>query len=238
MAYPPAPAGRVLYAIGDVHGRSDALDLAFARLDADRATLEGEEPIEIYVGDYIDRGPDSRGVVERLIRRAETVDCVFLRGNHEATLIEALGEDALFGDWLDMGAVPTILSYGVEPWMVQAGSQNAADLARAFKALLPQSHFRFLGATHSWARFGSYVFVHAGLKPGVPLEAQRPDDLFWIRSEFLKSNHDFGHIVVHGHTPVNAVDFRANRINIDTGAYATNRLTVLRIDEAGPRVLD
>ena len=231
-SYPPAPEGETLYVIGDVHGRADCLVSAQARIDRDRGAASTAR--EIYLGDYVDRGPDSKTVLDLMSARAQATNVVALRGNHETAMQSFLAGRLPFAAWRALGGAETLLSYGFA----------ASDLRRAegprreeFAARLPDVHRRFLARLGAFHRAGDYVFVHAGLRPGVALENQNVDDLTGIRAEFLHHEDGLGFIVVHGHTPVERVDFRSNRINLDTGAYVSNRLSVLRIDAAGAALL-
>lgn len=236
VPYPPAPAGTLLYAIGDIHGRSDCLDEAHDRIDRDRAERGAQDQaLEIYIGDYIDRGPDSKGVIDRIIGRSTKVPLVALRGNHEIIMESFLRGQTSFEDWRRLGGLETILSYGVDArdLLAKGGVQP-----RDFAERVPVSHLRFISSLSNFHSIGAYCFVHAGLKPGVAIERQSIADLAWIRDDFLRFSGKFGFIVVHGHSPVTGVDFLQNRINIDTGAYMTNRLSVLRIDADGVTVLE
>jgi len=235
--YPPAPDGVTLYAVGDIHGRSDCLAQAHERIDRDKARLFAEDrAVEIYLGDYIDRGPDSRGVIDRLIARSARAETVMLIGNHEMIMQSFFSGQTSFEEWRMVGGLETLLSYGAEAGELLRGESpvRPAELA----ALIPAAHRRFLAELLGYQLFGRYCFVHAGLRPGKPIEEQSIEDLAWIRDEFLNHRGDFGSIVVHGHTPVNEIEFMPNRINIDTGAFATNRLSVVRIDGDGPSVLE
>jgi serine/threonine protein phosphatase 1 len=234
--YPPAPDGLTLYLIGDIHGRLDLLRAVQRQVDEDRASVRSQRTLEIYLGDYIDRGPDSAGVISQLIGRAQQVEAVFLRGNHEQLLLDFLhGVDCL-GEWLAVGATATMLSYGVAPDVLSR--TLAVETVRGhLSAVLPPEHRRFLEETATYARVGAYLAVHAGLRPGISLEDQDASDLLGIRREFLEHTGDFGCIVVHGHTPAIAPELHPNRINIDTGAFATSRLTCLRIAADGARIL-
>jgi serine/threonine protein phosphatase 1 len=234
--YPAAPHGLTLYLVGDIHGRLDLLLNVHRQIDEDRALRAGGPAREIYVGDYIDRGPNAAGVVSKLIDRAAEVGAVFLRGNHEQILLDLLdGRDCL-EDWLSVGGTATLLSYGVAPSLL-ARFVSPAAIRRQLEAALPAEHRRFYEQTRLYARLGAYLAVHAGLRPGIRLDQQSPMDLLCIRREFLQHSGDFGFVVVHGHTPVMAPELRSNRINIDTGAFATNRLTCLRIDADGAHIL-
>jgi serine/threonine protein phosphatase 1 len=234
--YPPAPAGTLLYAIGDIHGRSDCLAGAHDLIDRDVARRGGrDQATEIYIGDYVDRGPDSKGVIDRLVARSTEVRLVALRGNHEIIMESFLRGQTSFEDWRRLGGLETVLSYGVDARSLLAkGGVTPRDLAEK----VPVSHLRFISSLVGVHTAGAYCFVHAGLRPGVAIENQSMADLAWIREDFLRFAGDFGAIVVHGHSPVTGVEFLGNRINIDTGAYMTNRLSVLRIDADGVTVLE
>jgi serine/threonine protein phosphatase 1 len=191
---------------------------------------------EIYLGDYIDRGPDSAGVVSHLIARACETSAFFLRGNHEQMLLEFLDGVDCLEQWCAVGGMATLQSYGVAPSLLLTSSSTAA-VRRSLTENMPPEHRSFYEQTGSYMRAGTYLAVHGGLKPGVELGEQRTADLLGIRKGFLEYEGDFGFIVVHGHTPVAAPDLRRNRINIDTGAFATDRLTCLRIGTGGVRIL-
>src|SRR5215510_10940719 len=234
--YPPAPDGFTVYVVGDIHGRLDLLLEVQRRIDEDKARLVRGRAVEVYLGDYIDRGPDPAGVVSRLIDRARSVHTVFLRGNHEQLLLDFLDGNDCLDQWLAVGGNATMLSYGLAlgpPSRLPAGVVIRRELGQA----IPREHRQFYEKTGSWIRLGGYLAVHAGIRPGVPLEEQQPADLLGIRQRFLQSEGEFGFVVVHGHTPVMAPELLPNRINIDTGAFATNLLTCLKIDAEGARVL-
>jgi serine/threonine protein phosphatase 1 len=234
--YPPAPDGLTLYLVGDIHGRLDLLLNVQRQIDEDRARRGAGASREIYLGDYIDRGPSSAGVVSQLIDRAAQVDTIFLRGNHEQMLLDVLqGRDSV-NDWLHVGGTATLLSYGVTPRLLSR-FVSSASVRRQLEAALPAAHRRFYEETRIYARLGAYLAVHAGVRPGIRLEEQVPTDLLCIRRDFLEYPGDFGFVVVHGHTPTMAPELCPNRINIDTGAFATNLLTSLRIDADGAHVM-
>ena len=232
--YPRLGDGETAYVVGDIHGRSDLLDRVHGAIETDSTGRSGAI-IEIYLGDYVDRGPDSAGVVERLIRRSRSRRLVMLRGNHEVMF-----EDFLAGlvdpeEWRRVGGFETLLSYGVD---VRGLARAPRDRwAAAATAAVPREHRAFLGALADAFPLEGYYFAHAGIRPGVPLSDQDPDDLHWVRDEFLGDTRDHGAIVVHGHTPTMEPEFLLNRINLDTGAYMTSRLTCLVIDGGGPRLL-
>jgi serine/threonine protein phosphatase 1 len=199
--------------------------------------LQEPAALEIYVGDYIDRGDDSRGVVELLIERAQQTNTVFLRGNHEQFMLDFMAGTMDFSIWKQVGAVATLRSYGVQA--SQFGFSAPQNTVRsALKQAIDARHARFFNDTIAYFVAGQYLFVHAGVRPGIPLEEQQPIDLMGIRQQFLEFEGSFEHIVVHGHTPTQAPEFRRNRINVDTAAYSTGRLTCLRIGGDGPRVLE
>jgi len=225
-AKPRLPDGLRIYAIGDIHGRSDLLQQLFTVIDVDIKTSQPERAIQVFLGDYVDRGPDSRGVLDLLIGRGQSHETVFLKGNHEAFFMDVLNEPAKLTDWRQYGGLTTLMSYGVRPTM-NPNSEDQVALIKALAEAVPADHVRFMESLRPSFTCGDFFFVHAGVRPGVPLEQQREDDLFWIREEFLNSEDDFGKYVVHGHTPVSVPDIRHNRINIDTGAYATGNLTLL-----------
>ena len=234
--YPSAVAGEIIYAIGDIHGRSDCLRQAHVLIDRDLSRRFGRAAAsEIYIGDYVDRGPDSKGVIDLLVARSLATNVVALRGNHEIMLELFLRGLTSFEDWRRFGGVETVLSYGVDARaLLQRGAVRPCDLAEKF----PASHLRFLSSLKAIHVSGRYCFAHAGIRPGVPPERQTIDDTAWIRDDFLNHPGGFGLVVVHGHSPVADVEFLPNRINIDTGAYLTNRLSVICIDANGPHLLE
>jgi len=226
-----------VYAFGDVHGCSRLLDEAWRKVEDDlqRRPLPLEQVLEIYLGDYIDRGPDSIGVIERLIERRAARRVVCLAGNHEDIAHQALDDVEAFSRWLRLGAPETLISYGIRPPL-----RHFDDVARAhreYRARLPASHRRFLGSLPLFHIHARCLFVHAGLRPGIPLESQSAVDLTTIRTAFLSFRGDHPYLVIHGHTPVHEPEIMRNRINIDTGAYATGRLTCLVVEGVERRVL-
>lgn len=229
--YVAAPKDHRVYVVGDIHGRLDLLRALHARIDADRAAYPSAKTLEIYLGDYVDRGPASAGVIEALVTRATQVAAVFLRGNHEAIFQDFIDGTVAVEDWRPVGGGETLRSYGVK------SSLSTDDARRLLLAGMPESHRAFLSGLRNLFRLGPYLFVHAGIRPGVAIERQAVNDLHWIRDEFLSHRGSFGYFVVHGHSPVMAAQFLPNRINIDTGAYMTGRLTCLRIAPEGVDLL-
>jgi serine/threonine protein phosphatase 1 len=233
--YPLLRFGQVIYAIGDIHGRRDLLDELHRLVDRDRQR-RGGDALEVYLGDYIDRGSDSAGVISRLVGRSRRTAMICLEGNHEVLLEEFLGGKLDLQTWSRFGGLETLRSYGVDPDAIKALTPQArADMVRA---LVPADHFAFLGSLQSSYETCGYFFTHAGVRPGIALAQQKPSDLRTIRGAFLEDERDHGAIIVHGHTPCEQPEVFSNRINIDTGAYITNRLTCLVIDHLGPRFLD
>lgn len=224
------PDGVRVYAIGDVHGRADLLDQVFARIDEHRTANPTVSAVEVFLGDYVDRGPASREVLDRLIERRRTHNAVCLMGNHELFVTKFLEDATILDDWGKFGGLETLMSYGLSP-RINARGPEQARLAAAFEQALPAAHRDFLNGLAWSFTCGDFFFVHAGVRPGIPLRTQRAEDLLWIRSDFLLYEASFGKMIVHGHTPVGEPEVRANRINIDTGAYATGRLTCLVLED-------
>jgi serine/threonine protein phosphatase 1 len=217
-----------IYAIGDIHGRLDLLDRMIEAIARDAKEHEGDS-LTVTLGDYVDRGPKSRGVLDRLLRSPFPGDYVALKGNHEALLETFLADPRTGTHWQHLGGLETMNSFGVRAATLLGGLDFDRASAQLGAALTPE-HVKFLSSLKMSHTAGGYFFCHAGVRPGVPLDRQSDEDLLWIRDEFLNSDADFGKIVVHGHTPVVAPHVRANRINIDTGAYATGRLTCVVLE--------
>lgn len=227
------PAGQRVYAIGDVHGCAAELERLLAAIEADHYARSPAEPQLVFLGDLIDRGPDSAGVVRRTRTLCEAGDARLLMGNHEELLLLARSGDRQAARlFTDVGGIATLRSYGITEEEAMSGS--FADLSALMQERLPAGDMAFLERGEEQIAIGDYLFVHAGIRPGVPLDRQSPKDLRWIRREFLESRSDHGMMVVHGHTITDAVEELPNRIGIDTGAFATGRLTALGL-EGGER---
>jgi serine/threonine protein phosphatase 1 len=224
------PPGKRLYAVGDIHGRLDLLDQLLSRIEEDIRARPVNTAALVFLGDLIDRGPESAGVIERLRTLADfPAKRLFLQGNHEEILLRVLeGEQGLAYDWLSFGGDACAQSYGVSPTSLQA--MDEARIALVLSQAIPPEHVSFLKGFGDTFRFGDYLLVHAGIRPGVAIEAQQPHDLRWIRQPFLSDGHDHGCMVIHGHTITDAVDRRSNRIGIDTGAYRTGVLTAVVVE--------
>lgn len=230
---PQLPAGQRVYAIGDIHGRLDLFEHlihAIERDDAHRAASrrDGGSSLVILLGDLIDRGPDSAGVLNRARAWARRRDVEFIQGNHEEMLLVSRDKLDAFRSFLKFGGRETILSYGMDPSFVREA--ELGDLHRAAMAAIPQDDFDFIDGFQKMVRLGDYVFVHAGVRPDTPLENQLGYDCRWIREPFLSHNGEFGAFVVHGHTITQEPEVRGNRIGIDTGAYMHGRLTAIGLE--------
>src|SRR5688572_26357995 len=228
---PSGKPGARAYAVGDIHGRLDLLDMLLARIEADIAARPPKRTFIVFLGDLIDRGPESAGVVERLrTYRPSRAKPIFLTGNHEEVLLRMLaGEKNILPSWLKFGGVQCAQSYGLDPVALQRLDEEAA--LQLLQAKVPRAHREFLESFADTFRFGDYLFVHAGIRPGVALEEQDRFDLRWIREPFLSDAKTHGLMVVHGHTIVERVEERPNRIAIDTGAYHSGVLTALAVED-------
>lgn len=235
---PRAPRGYRAYAIGDVHGRLDLLEQLLSDIGRDMAGRSPRKTLLIFLGDLIDRGPQSNEVVERLrTYRRPNVRTVFLAGNHEEVLMRLLsGEQGILASWLRFGGAECLKSYGVDPNAISGMSEEHG--IEAIREAFPETHRTFLYTFADTLRFGDYLFVHAGIRPGVDLSLQNQSDLRWIRSPFLEDDADHGFVVVHGHTISDDVVERSNRVGIDTGAYRSNVLTALAIEDGKRWYLD
>lgn len=224
------PEGKRVYAVGDIHGRLDLLDELLGKIEQDAASRGSAETTVIFLGDLVDRGPNSRGVVERLISYSRgPVPTRFLMGNHEEVFLRALrGEKGAMRFFVRIGGRETILSYGISEQEFR--EVDFEGLTALLCERVPAEHVTFLSSFEEWIEIGDYVFVHAGIRPGVNLEKQAVSDLRWIRDDFLNHRDSFGKLVVHGHTITEDVDLRPNRVGIDTGAYASGRLTAIGLE--------
>ena len=235
---PSAPLNDLsrVYVIGDIHGRSDLLDRMIGKITHDLAASPVADSLVVTVGDYVDRGPDSRGVIERLLNNPFPARFIGLKGNHEVLLEGFLRNPQTAAFWQRVGGTETMLSYGVSVTSAMRG-KTCAIVSQALAQAIPPSHFQFLASLRTSLSLGRYFICHAGVRPGVPLNQQTEEDLLWIRDAFLHSGADFGKIIVHGHTPVQAPELLPTRINVDTGAFMTGRLTCAVLEPDGPRFL-
>ncbi|MEZ5800775.1 MAG: metallophosphoesterase family protein [Nitratireductor sp.] len=221
------PDGQRVYAIGDIHGRLDLLERMLGVIDADIAANPASQPTIMFLGDYVDRGPNSSGVVDRLVSLADDPRHVMLRGNHDQRLQDFVDDADIDGEaFLYWGGLATVASYGVDV----TGEHTPQVLSRELARVFPSRHRRFLQNLPYYHSIGDYFFVHAGVRPGVPLDAQDSHDLMWIRRDFLVHQGSFGKVIIHGHTPVDWVDAQPNRINVDTCAYDSGVLSCVVLE--------
>jgi serine/threonine protein phosphatase 1 len=232
------PAGRVGYAIGDIHGRADLLRRMFDRLEQEFRAVDAPPPLVVLLGDYVDRGPDSRAVIELLISgRPRGFEWHFLKGNHEAAMLAFLDNPVAGRAWLSHGGLETLAAYEVYPLpALSAGGDEIRRAGAMFAARLPDSHRRFLDALERYVTLGDYCFVHAGVDPARKLDAQTDGDLFWIRRRFLDDERPLGFRVVHGHTPSETPHQDHRRIGLDTGAYFSGVLSGARFENEQVRL--
>jgi serine/threonine protein phosphatase 1 len=235
---PAGARGYRAYAVGDIHGRVDLLEHLLAKIHADLQRRPARKTLLVFVGDLIDRGPSSAQVIERLrCYRRDGVKPVFLLGNHEEVLLRVLAGDAsIVESWLKFGGVQCLQSYGVT--LARLRGRSAEEIIEIVRAAVPPEHVDFLETFVDSCRFGDYLFVHAGIRPGIAVDQQSQSDLRWIRDPFLYDESDHGFVVVHGHTICDEVDERPNRIGIDTGAYRSGILTALAIQGTERWLLD
>jgi serine/threonine protein phosphatase 1 len=227
---PAGARGYRAYAVGDIHGRVDLLEHLLAKIHADLQRRPAGKTLLVFVGDLIDRGPSSAQVIERLrCYRRQGVQPVFLLGNHEEVLLRILdGDSSVVESWLQFGGLQCLQSYGVT--LARLRGRSADEVVEIVRAVVPREQVEFLEAFVDSCRFGDYLFVHAGIRPGIDVDQQSQSDLRWIRDPFLFDESDHGFVVVHGHTIREEVEERPNRIGIDTGAYRSGVLTALAIE--------
>ncbi len=232
---PSVPEGERWYVIGDVHGRCDLLDTLISAVDADDAGAKPAASTVVFLGDLVDRGPESAGVVAvtRAWQHRRPVRC--LAGNHEEMFLESFTDLEMLRHFLRHGGRETILSYGLDRERYNALSLE--ELQEEMARLVPAEDRAFLSGLEEWIEAGDYLFVHAGIDPGRPLEEQRRSDMLWIRERFLRHTDPFSHVVVHGHTIFDAVEDTGHRIGIDTGAFRTGRLTALVLEGSARRTI-
>jgi serine/threonine protein phosphatase 1 len=225
---PTVPAGERVYAVGDIHGRADLFAALIAAIDADDAARGSAKTTVVLLGDLVDRGPDSAGVVRLAREWGERRQVRLILGNHEEMLLESLEKRETLRHFLRYGGRETVLSYPID-----VAEWNSADLGQAqamMRAAIPAAHLDYFNRAEDMILIGDYLFVHAGIAPEVPLDLQRSTDLRWIREPFLSHRASHGPVVVHGHTITDKPEFRPNRIGIDTGAYQSGVLTALALE--------
>ena len=229
------PEGTRVYAIGDIHGRNDLLIELLAKIDADDVARGRADTQLIFLGDLVDRGADSAGVIETAMAcRASGRNVRFLMGNHEEVFVQACRKrDAkTVRFFIRIGGEETILSYPIT--RAEYRGLDMEQLCERLPSLVPEEHLAFLESFEDQIIIGDYAFVHAGIRPGVPLAEQKPNDLRWIREEFVGQRGDLEKVIIYGHTIYDEVEERGSRIGIDTGAYASGKLTAIGL-EGGER---
>ena len=226
------PSGRRVYAVGDIHGRVDLLIRLMQDLREDTASGEYQgRPILIFLGDYIDRGFQSKEVIDFLLSDVVSpFETYFLKGNHEAAMLQFLSDPTIGPRWAEYGGAETLVSYGIQPPRTRTSIDEWKQASAALNAALPPQHLNFLSRLDLSVRVGDYLFVHAGVRPTVPLDMQSEQDLLWIREEFLGDRRELEAVIVHGHTPESKPYRDGRRIGLDTGAYLSGRLTAARFE--------
>ena len=235
------PDGMRLYAIGDVHGRHDLLAAMHRRIESELEYAPASDWRIIHLGDYVDRGPDSKSVIDFLIEaRKRDPRNIMLAGNHDIGMLEFLADGEPDGLFMNYGGVQTAQSYGVDLLRDAHRPDEADAIARGHVALvkaMPRSHVDFLQSLTFSVGFGDFFFCHAGVRPGVALDHQNPQDLIWIRDAFHDHPGLFSKVIVHGHTPVPEAEVKANRVNVDTLAWKSGTLSVLAVNGRDKRIL-
>lgn len=236
---PSTPDGTVIWAVGDIHGRLDLLRSLTSSILADAALSDARRKIVIFLGDYVDRGPDSKGVIQHLVGLSAEpgVEWRFLKGNHEETMLEFLERPSIGPKWCEYGGDAALASYGLKPPSLKHRMDAWRPVAADLEHRLSMQERAWLEALETRICLGDYCFVHAGLRPGVLMNNQSEADMLWIRSSFLDSEEPFEKVVVHGHTPTRLVHHDHRRIGIDTKAYATGVLTALRLEGLDQRLI-
>lgn len=238
-ANPRVPDGTIVWAIGDIHGRLDLLKPLVEAIMADAAASDADRKVVIFLGDYVDRGPDSRGVIQYLaaLPKDAGIEWRFLKGNHEEAMLDFLEDPTTGPTWCEYGGDTTIASYGLRLPQMKHKPEPWKHLAADLDHKLTPGELEFLQGLELSLSIGDYFFAHAGARPGIPLEQQSTRDLMWIRNSFLDSEVEFEKVVVHGHTPAREVHMCKRRIGVDTKAYESGVLTALELAGAARRTL-
>lgn len=233
--------GELVYAVGDIHGCYGLLKDILARIAADAGLrARGRRPIVVFLGDYVDRGPHSARVMEALVwlQRRSDLELHFLKGNHEQALLEFIDAPERGGPWLGFGGAETLIAYGVEAPATDAAPEAYRAARDELLERMPAAHLKLLQDLETLVVIGDYAFVHAGVRPGVPLEAQEENDLLWIRRGFVDQPGPFAKVIVHGHTWLGEKpQLSDHRLGLDTGAYATGVLTAARLEDGEVGIL-
>ena len=228
---PKGKLGERAYAVGDIHGCLRETELLIEKIKIDNDYRDAAKSYIVFLGDLVDRGPNSRGVIELLMRFPYTfAEPLFIMGNHEEMMVRGLmGEPTLLPDWLKYGGYACAESYGVPRGRLTGQTPEAME--HILRLAIPKAHVEFLAGFLDYVQFGDYLFTHAGIRPKVPLDRQQSQDFRWIRDPFLGYKGDHGVVVVHGHTITDRIEIKRNRIGIDTGAYQTGCLTAVCIED-------
>lgn len=229
------PDGTRWYLIGDIHGRADLLGALEAAIDADDNATGDADSTVVLLGDLVDRGPDSAGVIARARDWQRRRKVRVLAGNHEEMFLDSFHDAETLRHFLRHGGRETVLSYGLDRNRYNA--LELEELQTEMATLVPEADRAFMAAAEDYIEAGDYLFVHAGIDPSVPLAEQKRSDMLWIRNRFLNHGEPFSHVVVHGHTVFEDVDDTGHRIGIDTGAYRTGRLTALVLEGSARRYI-
>lgn len=232
LPYPSIPEGQRVYAIGDIHGRVDLLSQLLKTVDCDSQSAPNRDRSIVFLGDYVDRGPNSKEVIDTVLNHVpDGIRPIYLKGNHEDALLKFLSHPEFILSWKNYGGLDTIASYGVTLEIDRLGDPSIIHkIHKTFCANLPPEHLALFQSLQTCHSIGDYFFVHAGVRPGIRLQKQVDEDLMWIRDEFLSSSDNFGKVIVHGHSPKTEPEIKFNRIGIDTGAYLTNTLSCLVLE--------
>ncbi len=237
LVTPYCPEGKRIYCIGDIHGRVDLLQQLHSAIEKDVANYTGGKTI-IYLGDFIDRGENSKAVIDVLLNQPLVgFDAIYLRGNHEQTMLDFLHQAEIGQAWLTHGGMAALVSYGVKVAKLPARIEDYIALQSELATRLPKDHLAFLKNTRLSYKAGSYYFVHAGIRPGVALDQQISDDQLWVRDEFLSYHKNHERIIVYGHSINDEPEIHAHRIGIDTGAYISGKLTALVLEQDTQRFI-
>lgn len=236
---PRVPDGVAVWAIGDVHGRLDLLKPLVEAILADAAETSATRKVVIFLGDYIDRGPESRGVVRYLIDLPKDagIEWRFLKGNHEEAMLDFLEDPTTGPTWCEYGGDATLASYGLRLPQMKHKPEAWKHLADDLDHKVTPAELEFLQGLELSLSIGDYFFAHAGARPGIPLDQQSERDLMWIRNSFLDSEVEFEKVVVHGHTPTRKVYVDGRRIGVDTKAYESSVLTALQLLRGARRTI-
>ena len=225
---PSVPDGQRVYAVGDIHGRLDLFEALVAAIEADDVARAPAETLIVLLGDLVDRGADSKGVIEFARELQQRRPVRILAGNHEEMFLRSLSDIETFRHFIRHGGRETLLSYGINHGQFQAASMEEAQ--QLASEAVPADHLAFLESFEDMIQLGDYLFVHAGIDPRLPIDQQRSRDLRWIREPFLSHEGSHGVVVVHGHTICDEPEDCGNRIGIDTGAFMSGRLTALILE--------